>query len=68
MEVDFDVPRAGELLIEIMATGICHTDLPKVVDWCMEGKIDIDPMNPHTLALEDLNKGFDLMHADESVR
>ena len=67
MEVDLDGPRAGEVLVEIMATGICHTDLPKVVDWCMEGKIDIDPMNPHTLALEDLNKGFDLMHADESV-
>jgi S-(hydroxymethyl)glutathione dehydrogenase/alcohol dehydrogenase len=34
----------------------------------MDGKIDIDPMITHTLALEDINKGFDLMHAGESIR
>jgi S-(hydroxymethyl)glutathione dehydrogenase/alcohol dehydrogenase len=34
----------------------------------MEGKLDIDPLITHTLALEDINKGFDLMHAGESIR
>ncbi|WP_295806423.1 S-(hydroxymethyl)glutathione dehydrogenase/class III alcohol dehydrogenase [uncultured Nitratireductor sp.] len=45
-----------------------RTDVPKIVDWYMEGKIDIDPMITHTLSLEDINKGFDLMHAGESIR
>ena len=45
-----------------------RTDVPKIVDWYMDGKIDIDPMITHTLALEDINKGFDLMHAGESIR
>ncbi|MBB6470134.1 S-(hydroxymethyl)glutathione dehydrogenase/class III alcohol dehydrogenase [Aminobacter anthyllidis] len=45
-----------------------RTDVPKIVDWYMEGKILIDPMITHTLKLEDINKGFDLMHAGESIR
>ncbi|WP_323768916.1 S-(hydroxymethyl)glutathione dehydrogenase/class III alcohol dehydrogenase [Marinovum sp.] len=45
-----------------------RTDVPKIVDWYMEGKIDIDPMITHTLPLEEINKGFDLMHAGESIR
>jgi S-(hydroxymethyl)glutathione dehydrogenase/alcohol dehydrogenase len=45
-----------------------RTDVPKIVDWYMDGKIDIDPMITHTLALEDINKGFDLMHAGDSIR
>ncbi len=45
-----------------------RTDVPKIVDWYMDGKIQIDPMITHTLALEDINKGFDLMHAGESIR
>ena len=45
-----------------------RTDVPKIVDWYMEGKIEIDPMITHQLALEDINKGFDLMHAGESIR
>ncbi|MFC5585854.1 S-(hydroxymethyl)glutathione dehydrogenase/class III alcohol dehydrogenase [Nitratireductor kimnyeongensis] len=45
-----------------------RTDVPKIVDWYMEGKIDIDPMITHTLALDEINKGFDLMHAGESIR
>ena len=39
-----------------------RTDVPKIVDWYMEGKIQIDPMITHLLKLEDINKGFDLMH------
>ncbi len=42
--------------------------MPKIVDWYMDGKIDIDPMITHTLKLEDINKGFDLMHSGESIR
>jgi S-(hydroxymethyl)glutathione dehydrogenase/alcohol dehydrogenase len=45
-----------------------RTDVPQIVDWYMDGKIEIDPMITHTLALEDINKGFDLMHAGESIR
>ncbi|WP_274424332.1 S-(hydroxymethyl)glutathione dehydrogenase/class III alcohol dehydrogenase [Chelativorans sp. YIM 93263] len=45
-----------------------RTDVPKIVDWYMEGKIDIDPMITHTLSLDEINKGFDLMHGGESIR
>ena len=45
-----------------------RTDVPKIVDWYMDGKIEIDPMITHTLKLEDINKGFDMMHAGESIR
>ena len=45
-----------------------RTDVPKIVDWYMDGKIEIDPMINHTLKLEEINKGFDLMHAGESIR
>jgi hypothetical protein len=40
-----------------------RTDVPKIVDWYMKGKIEIDPMITHVLSLEEINKGFDLMHA-----
>ncbi len=45
-----------------------RTDVPKIVDWYMNGKIQIDPMITHVLPLEEINKGFDLMHAGESIR
>ncbi|TCP32429.1 S-(hydroxymethyl)glutathione dehydrogenase/class III alcohol dehydrogenase [Sphingomonas sp. BK235] len=45
-----------------------RTDVPKIVDWYMDGKIEIDPMITHVLKLEDINKGFDLMHSGESIR
>ena len=45
-----------------------RTDVPKIVDWYMDGKIEIDPMITHRLKLDDINKGFDLMHAGESIR
>jgi S-(hydroxymethyl)glutathione dehydrogenase / alcohol dehydrogenase len=45
-----------------------RTDVPKIVDWYMEGKIQIDPMITHVLSLDEINKGFDLMHAGESIR
>ena len=45
-----------------------RTDVPKIVDWYMDGKIEIDPMITHTMPLEDINKGFDLMHDGESIR
>ncbi|SLN30392.1 S-(hydroxymethyl)glutathione dehydrogenase/class III alcohol dehydrogenase [Pseudooctadecabacter jejudonensis] len=45
-----------------------RTDVPQIVDWYMEGKIEIDPMITHTMGLDDINKGFDLMHKGESIR
>lgn len=45
-----------------------RTDVPKIVDWYMNGKIDIDSLITHTMPLEDINKAFDLMHAGESIR
>jgi S-(hydroxymethyl)glutathione dehydrogenase/alcohol dehydrogenase len=45
-----------------------RTDVPRIVDWYMDGKINIDDLITHTLKLEDINRGFDLMHAGESIR
>ena len=45
-----------------------RTDVPQIVDWYMDGKIEIDPMITHTMGLDDINKGFDLMHSGESIR
>lgn len=45
-----------------------RTDVPKIVDWYMEGKIEIDPMITHKMPLDDINRAFDLMHAGESIR
>ena len=45
-----------------------RTDVPKIVDWYMDGKIEIDPMITHILKLDEINKGFDMMHAGESIR
>jgi S-(hydroxymethyl)glutathione dehydrogenase/alcohol dehydrogenase len=43
-------------------------DVPKIVDWYMDGKINIDDLITHTLPLERINDGFDLMHRGESIR
>ncbi|MDJ0640016.1 MAG: S-(hydroxymethyl)glutathione dehydrogenase/class III alcohol dehydrogenase [Paracoccaceae bacterium] len=45
-----------------------RTDVPKIVDWYMDGKIEIDPMITHTLTLDNINEGFDLMHEGKSIR
>jgi S-(hydroxymethyl)glutathione dehydrogenase/alcohol dehydrogenase len=45
-----------------------RTDVPKVVDWYMDGRIDIDSLITHTLPLDQINKGFELMHRGESIR
>jgi S-(hydroxymethyl)glutathione dehydrogenase/alcohol dehydrogenase len=45
-----------------------RTDVPKIVDWYMEGKIEIDPLITHVMPLADINKAFDLMHAGQSIR
>ena len=45
-----------------------RTDVPKIVDWYMEGRVEIDPMITHTMPLEDINRAFDLMRAGESIR
>ena len=45
-----------------------RTDVPKIVDWYMNQKINIDDLITHTMQLEDINKAFDLMHSGESIR
>jgi S-(hydroxymethyl)glutathione dehydrogenase / alcohol dehydrogenase len=45
-----------------------RTDVPKIVDWYMDGKIAIDPLITHQMKLEDINNAFDLMHAGDSIR
>jgi S-(hydroxymethyl)glutathione dehydrogenase/alcohol dehydrogenase len=45
-----------------------RTDVPKIVDWYMDGKIQIDPLITHRLPLEEINRAFDLMHSGESIR
>ena len=45
-----------------------RTDVPKIVDWYMDGKINIDDLITHKMPLADINKSFDLMHAGESIR
>lgn len=45
-----------------------RTDVPKIVDWYMDGKIEIDPMITHKLRLDQINEGFELMHKGESIR
>jgi len=45
-----------------------RTDVPKIVDWYMEGKINIDDLITHTMPIAEINKAFDLMHKGESIR
>jgi S-(hydroxymethyl)glutathione dehydrogenase/alcohol dehydrogenase len=45
-----------------------RTDVPKIVDWYMDGRIRIDPLITHTLPLDRINEAFDLMHGGESIR
>ena len=45
-----------------------RTDVPRIVDWYMNGKIEIDPLITHKLPLERINEAFDLMHKGESIR
>lgn len=45
-----------------------RTDVPRIVDWYMDGRINIDDLITHTLPLERINEGFDLMHRGESIR
>ncbi len=45
-----------------------RTDVPKIVDWYMDGKINIDDLITHVMPLEKINDAFDLMHQGESIR
>ena len=45
-----------------------RTDVPKIVEWYMEGKINIDDLITHTMGLDEINKAFHLMHEGESIR
>ena len=45
-----------------------RTDVPKIVDWYMDGKIEVDPLVTHTVSLENINQAFEVMHRGESIR
>ena len=45
-----------------------RTDVPKIVDWYMDGKISIDPLITHVMPLDKINTAFDLMHSGDSIR
>ena len=45
-----------------------RTDVPKIVDWYMDGKIEIDPLITHKVGIDDINQAFDLMHEGKSIR
>jgi hypothetical protein len=45
-----------------------RTDVPKIVEWYMQGKIQIDPMITHVMPLNEINNAFDLMKRGESIR
>jgi len=45
-----------------------RTDVPRIVDWYMDGKIDIDSLITHVMSLEDINRAFELVHTGESIR
>ena len=45
-----------------------RTDVPRIVEWYMDGKIQIDPLITHTMPLEEINNAFDLMHEGASIR
>jgi Zn-dependent alcohol dehydrogenase len=118
--VDLEGPKAGEVVVELKATGVCHTDaytlsgadpeglfpsilghegagqeistrpfqlvtgrtwkgtafggargrrdVPKIVDWYMEGRINIDDLITHVMPLEKINDAFHLMHEGKSIR
>ncbi len=74
-------PKEGEARVEIEASGVCHTDaftlsggargrtdVPRIVDWYMEGKINIDDLITHTMPIDEINTAFDLMHEGKSIR
>lgn len=63
IKLDLEGPKAVKVLVEIMGIHIYCTD-----DCTLDCKIQIDPMITHVLSFEEINKGFELMHAGESIR
>lgn len=45
-----------------------RTDVPAIIDWYMEGKIEIDPLVTHRIALEQINEGFEMLKAGKTIR
>jgi Zn-dependent alcohol dehydrogenase len=68
--VDLDGPRAGEVLVEIKASGVCHTDEFTRSGADPEGLFPaiLGDLITHRMPLTDINKAFDLMHSGESIR
>lgn len=66
-ELEYGHKSGGKSAI-IDVAGVGRTDVPKVVDWYMDGKINIQDLITHKLANDDINEGFDLLHRGESIR
>jgi len=69
--VELEGPKAGEVLVELRATGVCHTDESTRSGADPEGlfpAIVVDDLITHTLPLERINEAFDLMYAGQSIR
>jgi S-(hydroxymethyl)glutathione dehydrogenase/alcohol dehydrogenase len=79
-EVDLDGPKAGEVMVEVKATGICHTDeftlsgadpeglFPALLGHEGAGIVVDVGSGVTSVSLSDINKGFDLMHEGKSIR
>ena len=59
---------ANHTVVPEIALAKGRTDVPRIVDWYMDGKINIDDLITHTMPLDRINDAFDLMHAGKSIR
>ena len=60
--------RTGDSYVHTISRARGRTDVPKIVDWYMDGKINIDDLITHVMPLEKINDAFDLMHEGKSIR
>jgi Zn-dependent alcohol dehydrogenase len=80
-ELDLAEPARGEVLVRLVACGVCHTDLytasgadpsgyavPQPVERYLAGDIDVDAFLSHRISLDEVNRGFELMEAQDGIR
>ncbi len=70
-ELDMQEPRAGEVLVRVEACGVCHTDLYTASGVDPSGyapRIDVDAFLSHRITLDEVNRGFELMEAQDGIR
>jgi Zn-dependent alcohol dehydrogenase len=71
-ELDLAEPGPGEVLVRLVACGVCHTDLYTASDadpsGYAPGDIDVDAFLSHRIDLDEVNRGFELMEAQDGIR